>query len=319
MLNIHKLDFDIIFAQCYNSFPLGGGPMDIAKPKLIYELIERDLQLLSDKNSKFAGGIQEIQTAVYKSSISNSILFEQTLYYKKFLSMIANTVKEIGLPNNSISYSQVIENLIFEGYLSSGEILIPYKIKDNIQPLDLLGFAGIDVIRREGNCRHFSSLHSDIFHILDLYYDIFFCYDWVSGKTFVPPIDADYGYLASNHVANLIKYNGRYYIHDAYNEKYFYFTNQFTAEQYEKKGNQCFLYYSPVETKIFNNKSYRQILKQMNYFEESSLKPHIGINELNDIINETNDRFYNSTKILYDFREEALPYIKKIVSSQIKQ
>lgn len=292
--------------------------MDASYQKQIYELIERDLQLLSDRNSNFTRGIQEIQTAVYKSSISNSILFEQIRYYKKFLSMIANTVKEIGLPNNSISYSQVIENLIFDGYLSFGETLTPYKVKDNVQPLDLLGFAGIDVIRREGNCRHFSSLHCDIFHRLDFCYDIFFCYDWIPGKAFVPPIDADYGYLASNHVVNLIKYNGGYYIHDSYNEKYFYFTNQFTAEQYEKTSNQCFLYYSPVETKMFNNRSYKQILKQMKSFEESSQKPHMDINELNEIIAETNDRFYNSTKLLSDFREEALPYMKKIVSLETK-
>lgn len=63
---------------------------------------------------------------------------------------------------------------------------------------------------------------------------------------------------------------------------------------------------------MLTNKSYKQILKQMQSFEENSQEPHMNMDELYDILSETNDRFYNSTKLLSSFREEALPYRTKI-------
>lgn len=171
--------------------------MDIEKQKQIYELIEKDLQRLADKKSELVKEIEEEKKDLYKSLIWNSIIYEHTYYYKQLLPIIASIVKKIGLPSNSISYSQVIENLIFDGYLSSDTELTPYKVKDkdDIEPLDLFGFFGIDVIRREGICRHFASIHQDIFHKLHLFHDIFAYYSWHSNKPFEPPIEANYGFL----------------------------------------------------------------------------------------------------------------------------
>lgn len=309
MLNIHKLDFDIIFAQCYNSFPLGEGLMDIAKQKIIYELIQKDLQTLSDRRSKLTRVVNANQRYAYLTTPINFLFRKQVHNYKQLLPIIANTVKMIGLSNNSISYSQVIENLIHDGYLSFNTSLLPYDCKDDVDFIDLTGFAGIDVIRKEGCCRHFVGLSHDIFYKLHLYNHMFFCHHWYSKEPFTPQIKEEFHFFTGNHVANLIQYNEAYYIHDSYNRDYFYFANSFTAEQYSKSDNISILFYSPVVNKLFSKNSYPQILEQMKHFEESSLKPHMDISE-------TNDRFYNSTKLLHDFREEALPYMKKIAFPQ---
>ncbi len=317
MLKIQELIFDIIFAQCYNKFPLGEDFMDMAKQKIIYELIQKDLHQLENSESEFSHKIKEIQEVEDIDSFKDPIFNIQIHYYQQLLSIISNIVIKIGSPNNSISYAQVIENLILEGYLSFDAQLTPYREKDNIMPIDLSGFLGVDIIRKEGCCRHFASIHNAIFHKLHLFNDIFFCYKWNTNELFKPPIHKDPKFFTADHASNLIEYNGQYYIHDSYNQQYFYFINCFTAIQaiqYEPKDIQRFLYYVPVIDKLFNNKSYREILKQMKRFEESSLKPHMDSSELNDIINKTNDRFYNSTKLLHDFREEALPYMKKIIS-----
>lgn len=292
--------------------------MGRSKQKIIYELIRKDLKDLGNKKSELAKEINKLQRDEYNDSLLISIFDKQARYYKQLLPIVSHIIRKIGLPNNSISYSQIIENLIFDGYLSFGESLTPYEKKDNIKPIDLCGFSGVDVIRREGCCRNFAGIHQDIFHKLHLYNNIFYCYAWELKKSFVPPINEYDEYFMGNHTVNLIKYNGQFYIHDSYNQLHFSFKNCFTAKQYENKDNQSILYYTPVTDKLFNNKSYKQILNQMKSFEESSQKPHIDINELNEIIDETNDRFYNSTKLLSDFREEALPYMKKIVSLETK-
>ncbi len=289
--------------------------MDIEKR--IYILIENDLQRLEDKKSELSKIIKANQRGLYIETLCNSILNRKTYSYKNLLILTSTLIKKIGLPNNSISYSQVIENLIFNGYFSYGE-LIPYQRKDNINPLDLSGFRGIDVIRKEGVCRHFSSLHHDLFNKLGLFDNLYYCFEVSQSDTYCPPIDDKYDFLKGDHVANVLEYNGQYYIHCTYNKRYYYFIDSFCAEQYGGKVDKLFLFYTPILNQIFSTKDYQQVLKQIRVFDESSQKPHITIQELNDIINQTNERFYNSSKLLSDFREEALPYMKKIVSPGIK-
>lgn len=265
--------------------------MVFEKQKQIYELIEKELQHLKNNEDSLIEYITETQTFLAIDEYINKQIYPENIkYYDKFISLITLVVEQIGLPNNSISYSQVVENLIMGGYLSLGYPVYPYrKLSDN-KPLDIQEFFSFDVILRRGRCRHVAAIHKDIFDKLNLYCENYICCLFQENKEFHPKLSSR-NYINGNHVANLITYHGL--------------------------GDRMILCYIPVNNVIFNQIPYKQLLQNIEKFQDSSLKPHIDINELDDILLETNDRFYNSTKLLLDFRHEAEPYIKRIVKDFI--
>lgn len=290
--------------------------MDFEKQKEIYELIEKDLRHLENKESPLIEYITHQQIYFTINEYCNKLRYQENIeYYKKFISLITTIVKQIGLPNNSISYSQVVENLIMCGYLSLGNPVHPYKELRNSPPLDLTGLLGFDVLPRRGCCRHISEIHKNIFDNLNLYCENYMCYDFLENEEFQPILEPRFDYILTTHEANLIIYHGQYYIHDSFNKAYFYLVDGFTAKEYNNFDDKIILCYTPVGNIIFNQIPYNQVLQYIEKFQESSQHPHIDISELNDILLETNDRFYNSTKLLLDFRHEAEPYIKRIVKN----
>lgn len=203
------------------------------------------------------------------------------------------------------------------GYLSLGYPVRPYEELRNISPLDLIGFLGFDIIHRRGCCRHMSPIHKDIFDKLNLYCENYTCCQFSEDEEVHHIMNPKFNCIRLNHQANIITYHGQYYIHDSFNQTYFYLANSFTAEEYYNFDDKQILCYSPVGNMIFGL-SYEQLLMNIQQFQESSLKPHMNVDELNDILLETNDRFYNSRKLLHDFRCEVEPYMKKIIPNQIQ-
>lgn len=65
---------------------------------------------------------------------------------------------------------------------------------------------------------------------------------------------------------------------------------------------------------MLQNFNYDELSYQLQAFHESSLIPSLDLAELNELLTRTDERYYNSTKLLNDFRQEAMPYIKRIGS-----
>lgn len=165
----------------------------------INKYIENELFTLKNHNSKLYSFIEKERYNFLVETAFKAIQYHKNIYaYKQFISLIPTIVKKIAIPNNSISYSKVIENLIFDGYLS----YMPYSKKEDLNPLNIWGYLGIDTILNEACCRHFSGIQKDIFALLNLHSSLFICYKHAISQCLIPPVDSDFQFLISNHVAN---------------------------------------------------------------------------------------------------------------------
>lgn len=257
----------------------------------------------------FAGPDSPIMTKLIKmqqvhhNDLIINMYDENVQSYIEFLELIAKIVRDIGLPNNSISYSKIVSRLIHEGYLSNRSVFVPTT--DKTKFLDIIGFLGIDVINGYGCCRHTADIHQDIFRELNLCGDRVYCLS-ESSITLSQAFNS-----RGNHIVNLLIYDEMCYVHDILHQKFYYFKNGFTMEEYQGRDT---LYYKPSLDIVFNGMSYLDMLKRIRTFHESSAKSYMSARELNEILAETDNQYNNSRQILEDFRREAKSYIKKIVS-----
>lgn len=313
LYEIHKIILTLKMLGVIICVHQGGISMNVSHQKQMYEFIEHDLKALEDPQSTLMQKIVESQNDIsLQIEVAKYVFYENIEYYNKLISLAAVIVKEIGMDDNSISYSQVVENLIMRGYLSVGNTVYPYKELTD-RSFDLYGFLGFDVIHRQGCCRHISSLHQDIFQKIGLFCQSYRCYDVQENDSLNPNRDPKFNFIRATHAANLIQYHNQYYIHDIFNQIFFYLMDGLSAEEYENGDDKLILYYTPISNMIFDRLSYKQLLVQIKQLHESSLKAHMDLAELLDITCETNDRFYNNSRLLHNFRKEAESYMKKII------
>lgn len=267
------------------------------------------INLYYNSESELGRAIIEKQ-AQYRSAVkANELLHGKNITaYKEFIKLVTKVIKEIGLPNNEISYSLVISRLIHDGYLS--EKLSFFQTDNKNKMLDISGYLGIDVINGYGCCRHVSGIHRDLFNDMELFNDNLPC---TSVLTYISLKQAFE--MPANHSVNLLKYNGLYYIHDALNNKFYTFNDGFTMKQYPNSVEILprKLFYKPEYDIIINNVTFSKVKEKVKDFSYDSMKSHISASELGDIVDETNLQYDRNREILGDFVKEARPYTKKIV------
>lgn len=305
-------------------FSKGEVKLSFEDKRPIRDMIYGDFCKIRDKEPKFLYFITINKGNNKKIIDNNKQLYQDNIKaYNQFISLVAEVIKDIGISNNSFSYSQIIENLLLCGYLSDDGPFLPFR-QINQKPLDILGFLGVDVINGRGCCRHSSTIHQDIFDCLKLYGDKFPCTSSV-GIEFNYGFDQIFNTIKTTHQANILEYNGQYYVHDLFSG-YHYFKDTFCSQLYENTSeffplpekDRKLLYYIPYIDMTLNNLSYEQVVEKVENFMKSSEKTHIDTRELNEILMDTNERFNKSNHILDDFRLEVGSYIKKIISSTTK-
>lgn len=122
---------------------------------------------------------------------------ERIKEYEELVKYISYITKEIGY--DSLSYAIVLDKLIYEGKLS-----ISRKFKKTIKTkyfIDDVCNLGADIFNGYGCCRHIASLIDDVFK-------------YINNDQFLYPVSVSNS-IEPNHVANLIKYENKYYIYDA--------------------------------------------------------------------------------------------------------
>lgn len=269
-------------------------------------LIYSDGNLISDYKNYIIGRQKKFNYVIRYSELNYE---EYINAYKEFMQIVADVVKEIGLTDNSISYSYVISNLINSGFLSHNLKFVRTSDKNDF--FDIVSYEGIDIINGYGCCRHAVDIHKRIFDNLNMQSDKICCLAVSENSTSLSQSFK----LPGNHIVNLIKYNNRYYLFDPFNNYIFYFQDCFSTNQYSVGDDidRFTLFYKPIQDIILNNLQFFELNSRMEQFDIDSTLDHISLKELNGIIDETIYRYYSKKKILADLASTCKTYGKRIV------
>lgn len=276
------------------------------------DIYERELALLASKGSNIIRAIIKEQSNFLLKTLQNEYYYSENIQaYDEFISLTAELVKDLSIPDNPISASRVISKLISRGILSK-DALFTDKLEDNYP--NIIGFLGIDIINGEGCCRHLTGIHKNIFDKLGLY-DVelpVLCSGRNSFNHFLSTMP--------NHIINLILFNEKYYTHDLSLKRFGYLENGFTITGFHqfdnKRDYKC--YYKPSTDMVRNNLDQQEVIDRIVEFDLDSEKPPMDERELNEILIITDQKYYRNYSLLSDFQHEKEKYIQKIIPTNIK-
>ncbi len=209
--------------------------------------------------------------------------------YKLFLIKVSELLKKLNL-SNSLEYSFLLSYLIHNGYLSYNKQYI------NKKKFELAKYHGINIVNGNGVCRHFAGIHKDIFDLLNMYYEKFYCY---SPNVIIPET------TVANHVISLIDYNGTLHGIDIANrDEVFYFGNKFELYRLSALSKRK-LKYKPCSDYILTDKDYEDVISSIERYDVESKKQHISLQELKDIRSKTIQTFSENLELFEDFHNET--------------
>lgn len=223
--------------------------------------------------------------------------------YHKFIEICAKLVNELGLPYNTISTSFVIAHLIQIGYFSvDNEFVYDEDTKE-----DIWGKMGFYVVNGAGCCRHIADFANDIYSELDINSIPLSCY---VGSDIPDSILDD----NTNHLANLIYYEGMPYIYDLQNYSILRFISDKTAfnDILEAK----FYTFEPKFMGIYYNVDSKVVDKLMYDFYDASKKCGIKDKEVWEIENQTAIMISRNLDLIIDFSRDT-KVLKKEISSRL--
>ncbi len=260
---------------------------------------------MNNTSTKKVTSLEDIEKL---SKVERQIKNEEIYYFRDtidiYLYLIKQTaklVKELGLPQNSISYSYVIEWLITEGVLSySGSFNHQDDVDDKGHRTIL---RGAQVLLGNACCRHVAKLHEDIFNQLGLQGDSTSCMD--ASKKINP-------FETGTHHVNTINYLGIDYINDIYNNIFSYFGANRTMLPYDE-SYPAFVY-CPYGDIAINGNTKEEVAAKIFQFDQSSKQTPLPYGQIEEITQETFARYQYGRPLIKDFEQESKPYVKRIVN-----
>lgn len=221
--------------------------------------------------------------------------------YNLFLGEVIKLLKSLEL-NNSFEYSFILSLLIYGGYLSYSK---EYK---GVKRFELDVQLGINIVNGNGVCRHFASMHNDIFKLLNLYYEKYYCYQY---NPIIPET------MVANHVVSLIDYEGTLYGIDLLNRSQtYYFKNGFELCRLSALLKSK-LKYKPCSDYVLTDKKYEDVLSTIKRYEDESKKRHISILELRELRSRAVEIYNNNIKLFEQFHHETKE-LKRDISSGVR-
>ena len=232
--------------------------------------------------------ISEYKVRELKESVENG---EILTLYRKFIRICEELSNGIALPNNSLSLVIFTEYLIKMGYFSYSENMKVFKTGVD---KELVSKSGLSIVLGSGLCRHYASFTTDLFKRSDMFCENF------------PVFSADSpvkNHLneETNHVANLIEYNGIYYVYDTFNHSFFDFKNPVELIEKTKLKDKIFLYYRPRTSFIFDKMDLEELERKLQDFKRSSESEKISLKELYEIEKETKESIAMHGKTIKEF------------------
>lgn len=221
--------------------------------------------------------------------------------YDKFISISSQFVKDLALPDNSISLAFVIGQLIKMGVFSSNNKYIEECKHDTFYTKE-----GFDIVLGHGVCRHFAAFLKDIFEKLEIFNQKYTCVDKdilipqkLNGKT--------------RHVANVIKYNEKCYVYDSYNNKIFNFIMPNVVLDLEKH---FYLVYKPELLMWDEALTKEDIIERLQMYK-SSCKSYLNYKDYYEIKMESFANLEKNIKLIDDFTGDTYDIKQKILSKTI--
>lgn len=279
----------------------------------IFSSFKKDFELVSNENlylfsedPKVIKKLELMSKINIKLTAFNKKIFKKAIInYRELIDLISNIIKEIGLLNNSISYSVILSKLIHKGSLSND---LKLTISENDEEFkDIIGFFGLDIINGYGCCRHFSNLFQDVFENIGMCGEMIICIN-KEGMTLEEAFSSRH-----NHVVNLIEFNNVYYAKDSLNANFYQFINGFAMNSYFDLTD--YAYFKPSVTMIMNGKTLPEVKEKIKLFTESSKSTPLTIQELKEIILETIYLYNKNKNLIKDFERNSEVLKRKIVSN----
>lgn len=224
---------------------------------------------------------------------SKTILDNNNLYYNKFIAIAASFVKELSLPNNSISLSIILGRLIQLGVFSCNNNFSSENIND-----DSFSNIGKQIIVGNGVCRHFTYFQKDILNNLKVFNQTYTCHRKKGG------LKGD-----AEHCVNVIEYNSKCYIYDLFNAGLFYFIDSNVAKNYS--NDRCY-YYKPEFLMWYEELNKEDIIERLNLYKESSINI-IDKQDYLDINTESVRKIIQNIKLVSEFKEDTKDIKEKIL------
>ena len=264
--------------------------------------------------------ITSMQLEYRKEVNQNKIIYNDNIeQYNNFTKLVAELINDIGEKNNSISYSRIFSKLLYDGYLSDSSHFIVTDQKEYL--LDIKGFLGIDIINGVGCCRHISSFYQDVFDCLNMSGNALCCFEPNITDT---SSNLDISITGrANHVINLLKYNGLYYVYDPMRKSFYYFKDFIEMRPYLINEENCLnppLYYRPYKEMIVFSSSYDDIVTNIITFINNCRNSanYVTSKEISEIVAEADNIYKKSNNMLNEFKKEAKQYTKHIIPDDRK-
>ena len=228
--------------------------------------------------------------------------------YDELVTEIAIFIKHLGY-TSSIDCSIILSYLINCGYLSHN-LEFNSKVPNENEEID--SCMGTNIVIGNGCCRHFASMHTDVFSKLGIETSKFYCYDGDNPFNRAKRMSA-------NHVINLIEYDGNMYGIDLYNSnRLFRFRKPFILTSITTYTNSE-LRYKPYYEIIRGESTLEDIIAKIALFEEYSKRRWINPYDYYDGIKiETESRLRRSEDDMMDFHEET-KLLKKEISEEMQR
>ncbi len=256
---------------------------------------------LADNDSDAIRYIGEMRD-IYNSAVLESIaLYNSNITaYNQFIKRVACLVEALNVSDNAITASIIIDLLIKAGVFSAyGEYNKGMHTNQQV-----MGAFGIDVVNGTGVCRNTTSFLSDVLNKMNIMSYPFYCYA-------TDDILDDANDHESNHVVNLIEYNGTLYGYDAFNSMLFKFVSdremvQMFSEQPLK------LYYKPYIDVVIEGLTLGNTDNLMVLFDNVKDNQVITLEEFRDMWKYAGKAICENAYLIGLFKENSKKRIREI-------
>lgn len=251
--------------------------------------------------------IRDYKVRELKEAVENE---ELLTLYRKFIRMCEELSNGIVIHNNSLSLAVFIDYMIQMGYFSYGKNIKLFK--DGIDK-ELISKSGLSIVLGSGKCRHYASFTTDLFTKCGILCENFPTF--LSNVTMRKTLSG-----AENHMANLVEYNGIYYVYDTFNHTFYEFRNPIELIEKTNSNDKGFLYYRPKSSLVFDKMDLEELERKLQDFKKSSEGNKISLKELYEIEKETKEGIKLNSKRIKDFANETNEVKKKmrVLSKKIR-
>ena len=261
---------------------------------------EKEFLLGNEEALRLASSQKDNETKEFLDRFQQKYFKNEIELYNLFLNEVAKLFIRLNL-DNPFDYSIILSWLIQDGYLSyKREFKKKRRFEISIQH-------GINIVNGNGICRHFTAFHADIFKLLGLYFEKYYCYLG----------DMNFKTNDANHVLGIIDYNSTLYGIDLYNgNDVYYFKSGF---ELCKISNllQVILRYKPCSDYMITDKSYKDILDSIERYEQESKKSHISLLELIKLRRHASKVYHKSMELFELFHSET-EELKRDITSGVR-